>query len=102
MPLTIANNKLFGYLLGVNRKITALRDICDDPEQQERDRVSTATARLKETWRKYEEGQQDILGLVAEDQVGNELVIFFKMEEIYEAAIDKANKISKKGKVSKK
>ena len=52
--------------------------------------------------RKYEEGQQGVLGLTTEGQVGDELAIFFEMEEIYETAIDKANKISKKGKTSGK
>ena len=100
LPLTIAKDKRFSCLLGVNRKITALRDICDNPEKQkqEQDRVSTATVRLEEAWRKYEEGQQDVLGLVAEDQIGNELVIFLEMEKIYEAAIDKATKIIKESK----
>ena len=102
LPLTITKCKGFGCLLGVNRKITALRDICDDPEKQEQDRVSTATAILEEAWRKYDEGQQDILGLTAEDHVGDELVIFLEMEDIYEAAIDRANKISKKDKDSRK
>ena len=97
LQLTIAKNERFGCLLGVNRKITALKDICNDPEKQEQDRVSTATARLEEAWKKYDESQQDVLGLVSEDQVGNELVIFVKLEEIYEAAVDETNKIRKKG-----
>ena len=44
LPLAIAKYKRFGCLLGVNRKITALKDTCDDPEKQEQDRVFTATA----------------------------------------------------------
>ena len=100
--LAITKNKRFSCLLGVNKKITALRDICNYPEKLEQDRVSMATARLEEAWRKYEEGQQNVLGLTAEDQVRDELVIFFEIEEIYETAIDKANKISKKGKNSRK
>ena len=63
--LTEAKNKLFGYLLGVNKKIPALKDTWDNPEKQEQDRVSTVTARLEEAWKKYEESQQDVLGLVA-------------------------------------
>ena len=83
-PLTISKTKRLGYLLGVSKKIMALRDTCDDVEKQkqERDRVPTATAILEEAWRKYEEGQQDVLGLLAEDLVGDELGIFVKMEKI--------------------
>ena len=83
-PLTISKTKRLGYPLGVSKKIMALRDTCDDVEKQkqERDRVPTATARLEEAWRKYEEGQQDVLGLLAEDLVGDELGIFVKMEKI--------------------
>ena len=54
------------------------------------------TTRLAETWQKYEDSQQDVLDLVTKDEVEDELVIFFKMEDTYEATIDKANKISKK------
>ena len=104
LPLTIAKTKRLGYLLGVSKKITALREVCDDMEKQkqERDRVPTATAGLEEAWQKYEESQQDVLGLVTKDQVGDEVGIYVEMEEIYEAAVDKANKISKKGKDSRK
>ena len=54
-----------------------------------------ATERLAEAWQKYESSQQDSLGLVAEDEVVDEQVTFTEMEEIYEAAIDEANKIIK-------
>ena len=64
--------------------------------------MATATARLEEAWMKYEEGQQDVLGLAAEDQVEDELAIFFKIEEICETNIDKASKISRKGKGTRK
>ena len=47
---------------------------------------------------KYEEVQQDVLGLAAEDQVDDELTIFFETEKIRDNAIDKARKISRKGK----
>ena len=99
-PLAIAKNKHFGCLLEVNRTITTLTDICNDPEEQEPDRVATATTRLEEAWRKYEEGQQDVLDLTAEDQVEDKLYIFSEMEEICENAIDRANKSSKKRKTS--
>ena len=96
--LAVAKSKRFGCLLEVNRTITVLRDICNDPEEQEPDRVATATARLKEAGLKYEEAQQDVLGLAAEDQVDDELTIFFETEKIRDNAIDKARKISRKGK----
>ena len=82
LPLTIAKNKRIGYLLGVRRKIASLKEICDDPEKQEQDRLFTATAGLAEAWRKYESSQQDILGLIAEDEdeVVDEQVTFIEIE----------------------
>ena len=61
-----------------------------------------ATTRLAETWQKYEDSHYDILGLVTKDEVEDELAIFFELEEFYEAAIDKANKISKRREDSRK
>ena len=51
--LTGAKNKRYGYLLGVNKKIAALKDTCDDTERQEQDRVSTAISTLEKAWKKY-------------------------------------------------
>ena len=100
LPLAIAK-KRFGCLLGVNRKITALRDICDDPEKQEQDRGSTATARLEEAWNKYEDRQRDILGLTAETEVEDEQATFNEMEEIYKAVIDGPKKVIIKAELRK-
>ena len=43
---------------------------CDPPGHlQELDRLSTATERLVEAWKKYENSHQEVLGLVTEDEV---------------------------------
>ena len=63
--------------------------------QQELDKLSTAAGRLGEAWQKYQSSQQDVLGLVAEDNVADEQVIFTKMKETYKAAIGEASKIIK-------
>ena len=55
LPLTVAKIKPLGYLLCVSKEIVALREISDDREK--RDKVPAATAKLEETWRKYEESQ---------------------------------------------
>ena len=85
LPLTVAKNKRTGFLPRVRRKIVNLKAICDDPEVLELDKLSTALERLVEAWRKYENSQQDVLGLVAEDKFVNEQFTFTEMEEIYEA-----------------
>ena len=90
-PLTVAKNRRTGYLLGVKKRIASLKLVCNDPERQEQGRLSTATARQAEAWQKYECSQQDVLGLVAEDEVVDEQVTFSGMGEAYEAAIDEAN-----------
>ena len=93
LALTVAKNRQIVYLLGVRKKIASLKEICGDPEKQ--GRLSTTTARLAEAWRKYDSTQQDVVSLVAEDNVVYEQVIFNKMEENYEAAMDEANEIIK-------
>ena len=93
LPLTVAKNRQIGFLLGVKKRIATLKKICDDPEKQELDRLSTAIARRAKAWRKYKSSQQDILGLIAEDKVVDEQVTFTRWEETYEAAFDEANKI---------
>ena len=67
--LTVAKSKRTGFLLQVRRKVTTLKAICNDPEKQEQDRLSSATARLTELWQEYENSQQDVLGFVTEDEV---------------------------------
>ena len=89
LPLNVAKNRQLGYLLRVRKKIANLKAICD-PEVLELDKLSTAPERLVEAWQKYESSYQDVLGLVAEDEVVNEHVTFTEMEEAYEAAIDEA------------
>ena len=70
LPLTVAKNKRTGFLTGVKKKIATLKAICEDPpETQELDRLSTATERLVEAWKKYEISHQDVLGLETEDEV---------------------------------
>ena len=102
LPLTVAKSKQTDFLKTVREEVVTLKAICKDPEKQEQDRLSTATARLAETWQKYEARCQGVLGLVTKDQVEDELAIFFELEEFYEAAIDKANKISKRREDSRK
>ena len=96
--LTIAKSKQTDFLKTIREVVATLKAICNDPEKQEQDRLSTATSKLAEKWQKYEDSQYNVLGLVTKDEVEVELAIFFELEEIYEAAIDKANKISKKRK----
>ena len=69
--LTVAKSKRTGFLTGVRRKIVNLKAICDDPEALELDKLSTASERLAEAWQKYESRQQNVLGLIAEDKVGD-------------------------------
>ena len=75
-PLNVAKNKRTGFLTGVRRKIASLKAICEDPEIQELDRLSTATERLVEAWKKYENSHQEVLGLVTEDEVEDEQATF--------------------------
>ena len=85
LPLTVAKNMHTHFLLRVRRKIATLKAFGKDPEILELDRLSTATGRLEEAWRRYENSQQDVLNLVAEDKVEGEQVTFIEMKEIYEA-----------------
>ena len=96
LTLTGAKNRRTGFLLRFRRKVTTLKAICNDPENQGQDRLPRATARLAETWQEYENSQQDFLGLVTEDKVENKKVTFLEMEDNYEAAIDEAKKITKR------
>ena len=61
LPLTVAKNKRSGFL---KKKITTLKAICEDPDIQELDRLSTATERLVEALKKYKSSHQEVLGLV--------------------------------------
>ena len=97
LPLTVAKIKPLGYLLCVSKDITALRDVCDDLEK--RDRVPAATARLEEGCRKYEEPRQDVLELVAEDQVGDELGIYGEIEDIYKQPSIKQIRSARKARI---
>ena len=47
-PLTVAKNRRTGYLLAVKRNIASLKKVCNDPERQEQEGLSTMTARLAE------------------------------------------------------
>ena len=91
--LTAAKSRRMGYLLSVKRRIASLKNVCDDPERQEQDELSTMTVRLADAWRKYKSSQQDVLGLITEDKVVDEQVTFIEIKETYEAAINKANAI---------
>ena len=64
LPLNVAKNKRTGFLKGVRRKIANLKAICDDPEVLELDKLSTASERLVEAWKKYKNSPQEVLGLV--------------------------------------
>ena len=88
LPLTFAKSKETDFLKAVREVVATLKAICNEPEKQEQDRLSTATTRLAETWKKYEDSKQVVLGLVTKDEVEDEQVTFFEMEEIYETAID--------------
>ena len=46
-----------GFLTRVRRKIVSLKEICDDPEKQEQDRLSSATTRLAGAWQEYANSQ---------------------------------------------
>ena len=95
LPLNVAKNKQTGFLTGLRRKLANVKAICNGPEDLELDKLSTASDRLEEAWRKYENSQQGVLGLVLEDEVEDEQATFNKMKEIYEAAIDEAKRIIK-------
>ena len=91
LPLNVAKNKR----TGLRRKLANVRAICNDPEDLELNKLSTASIELAETWQKYEDSQQDVLGRVTEDEVEDEQVTFIEMEEIYESAINEVNRIIK-------
>ena len=61
LTLSAAKNRRTGFLLRVRRKVTTLKVICNDPEKQVQDRLSSATARLAETWQEYENSQKPFL-----------------------------------------
>ena len=84
LPLTVAKNKRTGFLTGLKKKIPTLNAICKDPEIQELDRLSTASERLVEAWKNYENSHQEVLNLVTEDEVENEQATFNDAEENYE------------------
>ena len=92
LPLTVTKNRRLSYLLHVRRRIANLNAICD-PGVLELNKRSTALERLAEAWQKYESSHQDVLSMVAEDEVAEEQVTFIKMEEAYEAVINDARKI---------
>ena len=68
LPSTAAKSKRLGYLLRVKAKITALKEICNDPGGQEEDKIPTATTRLEEAWQKYQGCHQEALGLILEGE----------------------------------
>ena len=93
LMLTSANNKRTGFLTGLRRKVVNVKAICDVLEVLELDKLSAASERLTEAWQKYENSQMDVFSLVTEEELVDVQVTFIEMEEIYEAAIDEANKI---------
>ena len=82
-------------MTGVKKKIGNLKAICEDPEVQELNRLSTDRERLVEAWKKYENSHQEVLSLVMEDEVEDEQATFTDAEESYEAAINEVNKLLK-------
>ena len=54
LPLNTANKQRTGFLTGLRRKLASVKAICDGPEDLELDKLSTASDRLEEVWRKYE------------------------------------------------
>ena len=88
-------------LISGRRRIATLRTVCEDQEKQKQDELSTASTRVEEAWKKYENRQRDILGLTADTEDEDEQAIFNEMKEIYEAAIDGAKKILKKAAAEK-
>ena len=86
--LTAARSRRTGFWLRVRRKVPTLKAIGNNPGEHGR-RVS-ATTRLAESWQEYKKSQQDVLGLITENEVEDEQVTFIEMEETYEAAIDEA------------
>ena len=95
LPLTVAKNKRTGFLTSVKKKIVTLKAIGEDPEILELDRLSTATGRLVEEWKKYENSHQEVLSLVMKDEVEDEQATFSDAEDNYEAAINEVNKLLK-------
>ena len=95
LPLNVAKNKRTSVLTELRKKLANVMAICNDPENLELNKLSTALNGLAETWQKYEESQQDVLGHVIEDEVDDEQVTFIEMEDIYKSAIDEINRITK-------
>ena len=75
LKLTAAKKKWTGFLHRIKRKA-----ICDDPGEQ--DRLAIAFTRLTESWQEYENTQQDVLGLVTEDEVEKEQVTYISRGDL--------------------
>ena len=80
LTLTAAKNKQTGFLIRVRRKVATLKAICNDPGKQ--DRLAIASTRLTESWQEYENTQQDVLGLVTEDEVEKEQVTYISRGDL--------------------
>ena len=52
LPLNLAKNKRTGFLTGLRRKLANVKAICNDPEDLELNKLSTALYGLAETWQK--------------------------------------------------
>ena len=52
LPLNVAKNQLTGFLTGLRRKLTNIKAICAGPGDLGLDKLSTASDRLEEVWRK--------------------------------------------------
>ena len=96
--LNDAKNRGTGFLTGLRKRLTNIKDIFDDPENLELDKLATASDRLEEAWMKHENNNLEVLGLILENKVENEQAAFNNMQENYEPAIDEARRIIK-GKV---
>ena len=93
--LNAAKNRRTGFLTGLRRRVVNVKTICNNPEALELDKLSTASDRLEEAWRKYENSQQEVLSLVLEDEVEEEQDNFTEMDKSYKDAINKAKTIIK-------
>ena len=91
LPLNVAKNRQTGFLTRLRRKITNVKAVSAGPGDLELDKLSTAWDILEEALRNYENSQQEVLGLVLEDEVEGKQVTSIEMA--IEAAIDKAMKI---------
>ena len=67
LSLSAAKNMRTGFLTGLRKRLANIKDIFDDPENLELEKLSKALDRLDEAWMKYENNNMEVLGLILED-----------------------------------